>query len=131
LAIMARSNNVRRLVANRKADQSAAYYAAKTHMVKVIHDFSKSTIFPRRGLSEESLPYRSILLLPLNPVPVTIPAGDSSRRICRAVVSIDSQRAYEFYGTATTDIQVQMRPFLSVINMMLTGQEEGVPVDEQ
>jgi hypothetical protein len=128
LTIKERSRQIRSLVANRDATQFAAYYAAKMQKVKVFHDFPKNPIFPQRGLSEESLPYRSILLLPLDPVTI---AADDPRKICRAVVSIDSQRPYEFWGTATNDIQVQMRPFLSIINMMLTEQAEGVPVDDQ
>lgn len=121
LDIKARSNLKRKLGTNIDASQSAAYYIAKFNKVRAIHDFSQNNIFPARGLSEDTLPYRSILLLPCTP---DHPCDDGR---CKAVVSIDSEKPYEFWGVATTDLQTQMRPYLNLLSMMLARHSYGVP----
>lgn len=125
-SVRARSNQKRKSVDNLDARKTAAYYMAESQRVKIINDFRRQKIFPNRGLSASDAPYRSILFLPLEPIIISV--DEESKQVCQAVVTIDSEKPYEFWSVTDTNLEIQMRPFLDELRMALSGQKCGVPI---
>lgn len=126
--VRARSNQRRRTVDDLRSEDTVAYYIARFQRVKIINDFQRQKIFPARGLSADAAPYRSILFLPLEPI--VVKSGSESQKLCQAVVTVDSEKPYEFWSATETNIEIQMRPFLDELRMALAGHKSGVPIND-
>lgn len=97
-------------------NRSVAYFWASgfPDRSSSVHDIKVLSMFPPR-LSDGSVhtDYRSILILPL-----TVPAGDSLQ--LRGVITLDSDRRYEFWGAKRAELESLLEPhvrwILAIIN---------------
>ena len=95
------------------ANATVAYFSAKFGRHMVIHDILEgSHPFGRSGLSSSELSYRSFLC-----IPVLIPKNGNMD--CVGVLTIDSQRAYEFAGGDETDIVTMLKPYCGLLALVI------------
>lgn len=109
------------------ATQSMAYYVAtRNARVRTVHDFRRiDPPFEFRSLTHGGEPnYRSIAMLPLP----TRQVGGQDRVL--GVVSLDSEKPYEFWSIEQTTLRTALLPFLTYLNLLLDGMYDGVATNE-
>lgn len=124
--LIARSHSGRDLRTDLCAPNLIAFYVAEAQKPFTVNNFGAEDIFPRVSPGTNVRPpYRSILLLP-----VLNPYSAETRGNCKAVVTIDSDRPYEFWGSVSTDIEVLVSPYLRLIDLLLSNHTGGVQFHE-
>jgi hypothetical protein len=110
-----------RAIGNRPLDskinieECMAYYVSISQKEREVNDFKwRPGPFEKRGISSEKPKYRSILLLPL------IYEVSGNDGICKGVVSIDSSRPYEFWGSGKSRIVIRIQPYLNILCLLLS-----------
>ncbi|WP_157223240.1 GAF domain-containing protein [Afipia felis] len=91
--------------------ETIAYYVAKSGTSFVVDDMKAQKHFAQTGLSQKTLKYRSILLIPI--------VHRNASTECCGVVTIDSSRPYEFTGPVGDVITAQLMPFTSVLALLV------------
>lgn len=92
------------------AQEVMAYYVALTGKEKNINNILSNHPFSKKGISQEKVEYKSILLMP-----ILTPSGDS----CLGVVSIDSERPYEFSGGLSQRLVLRSSTYLNILRSTL------------
>ncbi len=99
-----------------RANDTMAYYVALTGTVKTVHHFSDGRHpFAPRGLTSDKPRYKSILLVPL------LENVGWNKYRCMGVVTVDSERAYEFWGGRDNRIVIRIKPLLNLLALTLRG----------
>jgi hypothetical protein len=115
IEILARSDRARGAGVRVKSVGTAAFYAAKLDRHIVVNDITSDRHpFRRKGFSGGYVQYRSFIC-----IPITSPDGAS--RCCVGVLTIDSQRPYEFSGKAESDIVTMLKPYCSILALVLSS----------
>lgn len=94
--------------------KTIAYFVDQCGRTFVVPDMHAQSVFPREGLTDKQLRYRSILF-----VPIILPNSQSQ---CCGVVTLDSERPYEFTGPIGDEIATQLMPFMGVVAVLVEGQ---------
>ncbi|TNE57250.1 MAG: hypothetical protein EP340_09215 [Alphaproteobacteria bacterium] len=125
--IRERSSSIRKINKRIPSQELLSYHVVKNGLTKkVIHDFKRQKLFPYEGATGRGAapPYRSIMILPL---PERILEGSSDRCI-RGVITIDGAKPYDFWGELEDAIEIQVRPFVKLIDVLLTNHACGVKI---